>query len=201
MRSLVPPSSAAIGRWTSSRSPIRAGLTADDFRQLFTSKDQCLLAAFDGFLARLYDQIDEDCEEVPDWPTKVRVAIESAFSLVAELEGTARLFVVDAIRTGEAGSSAIAPRSTAPLAFSSRAGSSTPSRPTIRRRWRDARRRRRDDGFEPPSCRRGRPAPGARARSCRDGAHAVSRAAAQRAGPPPAEKRQAGRVPALTSAP
>lgn len=80
-----------------------AGLTADDFRQLFTSKDQCLLAAFDGFLARLYDQIDEDCEEVPDWPTKVKVAIESAFSLVAELEGTARLFVVDAIRTGEAG--------------------------------------------------------------------------------------------------
>ena len=38
-----------------------------------------------------------------DWPTKVKVTIESAFSLVAELEGTARLFVVDAIRTGEAG--------------------------------------------------------------------------------------------------
>jgi AcrR family transcriptional regulator len=80
-----------------------AGLTADDFRQQFASKDQCLLAAFDGFLARIYDQIDEDCEAVHDWPTKVKTTIESAFGFVAELEGTARLFVVDAIRTGEAG--------------------------------------------------------------------------------------------------
>src|SRR6185295_11403859 len=48
-------------------------------------------------------QIDEDCEEVRDWPTKVKITIESAFGFIAELEGTARLFVVDAIRTGEAG--------------------------------------------------------------------------------------------------
>src|SRR6185295_4332645 len=77
-----------------------AGLTADDFWRQFASKDQCLLAAFDGFLARIYDQIDEDCEEVRDWPTKVKITIESAFGFIAELEGTARLFVVDAIRTG-----------------------------------------------------------------------------------------------------
>src|SRR5262245_38904713 len=80
-----------------------AGLTTDDFGRLFSSKDQCLLAAFDCFLARLYEQIDEDCAEVHEWPAKVRITIESAFELVAELEGTARLFVVDAIRTGEAG--------------------------------------------------------------------------------------------------
>jgi AcrR family transcriptional regulator len=80
-----------------------AGLTIDDFERQFTSKDQCLLAAFDSFLDRLYAQLDEDCEEALDWPGKVRATIESAFSLVAELEGTARLFVVDAIRTGEAG--------------------------------------------------------------------------------------------------
>lgn len=80
-----------------------AGLTADDFRRSFASMDQCLLAAFDCFLSRLYAQIDEDCEDARDWPTKVKITIESAFALVAELEGTARLFVVDAIRTGEAG--------------------------------------------------------------------------------------------------
>jgi AcrR family transcriptional regulator len=80
-----------------------AGLSVADFDQSFASKDECLLAAFDRFLERIYEHIDEGCEDARDWPDKVRITIQSAFEFVSELESVARLFVVDAVRTGEAG--------------------------------------------------------------------------------------------------
>lgn len=80
-----------------------AGLSSDDFHEHFGSKDQCLLAALDRFLERMYEHIDEACETALDWPEKVKVTIETAFQFVAELESVARLFVVDAVQTGEAG--------------------------------------------------------------------------------------------------
>jgi AcrR family transcriptional regulator len=79
-----------------------AGLSVEDFHSCFETKDQCLMAAYDRFLERMLEHIDEACKGVEDWPEKVRITIESAFEFVAELEGGARLFAVDALRTGPA---------------------------------------------------------------------------------------------------
>jgi AcrR family transcriptional regulator len=80
-----------------------SGLSIDDFYRHFANVDQCLLAAFDSFLGRLFEHIDEACEEAVGWPDKVKTTIEAAFEFVAEVEPVARLFAVDAVRTGPAG--------------------------------------------------------------------------------------------------
>lgn len=79
-----------------------AGLSIEDFHRHFETKDQCMLAAYDRFLERLLEHIDEACKAAEDWPDKVKITIESAFEFVAELEGGARLFAVDALRMGPA---------------------------------------------------------------------------------------------------
>jgi AcrR family transcriptional regulator len=80
-----------------------SGLSVDDFHRHFANVDQCLLAAFDSFLGRLCEHIDEACEEAASWPDKVKTTIAAAFEFVAEVEPVARLFAVDAVRTGPAG--------------------------------------------------------------------------------------------------
>jgi AcrR family transcriptional regulator len=79
-----------------------AGLTVDDFHEHFASKDECLLAAFERFLERLFSHVNDECRSAGDWPEKVKTVIEAGFEYVAELEGTARLFVVDAKSAGPA---------------------------------------------------------------------------------------------------
>jgi AcrR family transcriptional regulator len=79
-----------------------AGVSVEEFNQHFEGKDQCLLAAYDRFLERMLEHIDEACEEAENWPEKVRCTIESAFDFVTELDGAARLFAVDSMRTGPA---------------------------------------------------------------------------------------------------
>jgi len=80
-----------------------SGLSVDDFHRHFATVDQCLLAAFDRFLGRMLEHIDEACEGIAGWPEQVRATIEAAFEFVAEVEPVARLFAVDAVRTGPAG--------------------------------------------------------------------------------------------------
>ncbi len=79
-----------------------AGVSVEEFHRHFTGKDQCLLAAYDRFLERMLEHIDEACEGAESWPEKVRLTIESAFDFVAEVHGPARVFAVDAMRTGPA---------------------------------------------------------------------------------------------------
>jgi AcrR family transcriptional regulator len=79
-----------------------AGLQADDFYRHFDSKEQCLLAAYDSFIQRLTEHVGEACESAESWPEKVKISIEASFEFVFELEGVARMFVVDAMRIGPA---------------------------------------------------------------------------------------------------
>ena len=79
-----------------------AGVSVEEFHRHFESKDQCLMAAYDRFLERMLEHIDEACEDAENWPEKVKRTIESAFDFVAELHGGARLFTVDAMRAGPA---------------------------------------------------------------------------------------------------
>ena len=84
------------------RIALYAGLTLEDFHAHFDGKDDCLFAALDCFLDRLSGHIDEECRAAGNWPEKVKIAIESGFEFVAELEGVCRLFVIDAKRAGPA---------------------------------------------------------------------------------------------------
>jgi AcrR family transcriptional regulator len=79
-----------------------AGVSVDDFHREFASKEQCLLAAYDRFVERMLEHIDEACEEAETWLEKVKLTIESGFEFVAELEGPARLFTIDTKRAGPA---------------------------------------------------------------------------------------------------
>ncbi len=80
-----------------------SGLTVDRFYRHFDNLDQCVLAAFDEFLERLLEHIDEACADTDEWPEKVRASIDAGFEFIAELEPVTRLFAVDAVRTGPAG--------------------------------------------------------------------------------------------------
>jgi AcrR family transcriptional regulator len=80
-----------------------AGLPVDAFHEHFSNKDQCLLLAYDRFLAHMLEHIEEACEGASDWPDKVKLTIEAAFEYVVELEAVARMFVVDAMSTRAAG--------------------------------------------------------------------------------------------------
>ncbi len=79
-----------------------AGLTVEAFEHHFTGKEQCMLAAHDRFVERMFEHIDAACEGVEAWPQRVKITIEAGFEFVAELEAVARLFVVDAVGTGPA---------------------------------------------------------------------------------------------------
>jgi AcrR family transcriptional regulator len=80
----------------------QAGVSVEEFHRHFAGKDQCLLAAFDRFIERMLEQIDEACAGAESWPEKVKLTIESAFDFIAEVHGAARFFAVDARRTGPA---------------------------------------------------------------------------------------------------
>jgi AcrR family transcriptional regulator len=79
-----------------------AGVSVEEFHRHFDGKDQCLLAAYDRFLERMLEHIDEACEGIESWPERVKLTIESAFEFVTELHGGARLFAVDSMQTGPA---------------------------------------------------------------------------------------------------
>jgi AcrR family transcriptional regulator len=80
-----------------------AGLPVDAFHENFPNKDQCLLLAYDRFLADMLEHVEEAFKGTSDWIDKVKITIEAGFDYLVELEPVARLFVVDAMRTGAAG--------------------------------------------------------------------------------------------------
>jgi AcrR family transcriptional regulator len=80
-----------------------AGLERDDFQLHFETVDQCLLAAMETFLDRMLQHIDEACDGVDEWPGRVRTTVAACFEFIEEVEPVARLFALDAARTGAAG--------------------------------------------------------------------------------------------------
>jgi AcrR family transcriptional regulator len=62
----------------------------------FESKEQSLIAAQDAFLHRLWLDAIHACEAPPDWPRKVRAALEAVLTSLAEASGLARAFTVEA---------------------------------------------------------------------------------------------------------
>jgi AcrR family transcriptional regulator len=81
-----------------------AGLESEDFRRHFETADQCLLAALESFLDRMAQHIDAALgDAMEDWPGRVRTTVAACFEFIEEVEPVARLFAIDAARTGAAG--------------------------------------------------------------------------------------------------
>lgn len=81
-----------------------AGLESEDFQRYFETADQCLLAALESFLDRMLQHIDAALDDgVEEWPGRVRTTVAACFEFIEEVEPVARLFAVEAARTGAAG--------------------------------------------------------------------------------------------------
>jgi len=73
-----------------------AGVSRAIFDSHFESKEQSLVAAQDAFLQRLWLDVIHACEAPPDWPRKVRAALEAILTSLAEASALARAFTVEA---------------------------------------------------------------------------------------------------------
>jgi AcrR family transcriptional regulator len=78
----------------------RAGLPAAAFHRHFQDERRCLVAAHDAFFERLSGHVAEAVREEGEWPARVRRAISACLECLAEMEGRARLFAVEAIAAG-----------------------------------------------------------------------------------------------------
>jgi AcrR family transcriptional regulator len=77
-----------------------AGLSRAAFDAVFRDKRQCLLAAYDSFFDRLVGEIEAAIDPRMPWPRQVESGIGAALGFVAESNGAARLFAVEALSVG-----------------------------------------------------------------------------------------------------
>lgn len=73
-----------------------AGTSREIFEAHFESKEQGLVAAQDAFLERLWLDAAHACEELEEWPLKVRAALGAILSSLVEASALARVFAVEA---------------------------------------------------------------------------------------------------------
>lgn len=77
-----------------------AGLPERVFHQHFPTKGHCLGAAYDSFLERLMEQVEEAASPGLDWPWRVKAAAAAALVFVSETSSRARFFAVEAPSAG-----------------------------------------------------------------------------------------------------
>jgi AcrR family transcriptional regulator len=77
-----------------------AGLPQRAFRSHFATKGHCLAAAYDAFLERLMEQVEEAASPGLDWPQRVKAAATAALMFVSETSTRARFFAVEAPSAG-----------------------------------------------------------------------------------------------------
>jgi AcrR family transcriptional regulator len=77
-----------------------AGLPRGAFYEHFSSKDQCLTAAYDAFIERMVEEAQQAADDGDDWPLQVREAVAAGLGFVAETATRARFFAVEAPAAG-----------------------------------------------------------------------------------------------------
>jgi AcrR family transcriptional regulator len=77
-----------------------AGLPRNAFSAHFSSKRQCLLAAYDDFFDRLIEEIEDSMDPQGPWHQQVEAGLGAALEFVIEGSRTARLFAVEAPSLG-----------------------------------------------------------------------------------------------------
>lgn len=80
-----------------------AGVPDVTFFQHFESREQALIAAYDSFVGRLWDEAIAACEATAPWPTRVRRAIGAILGSLTEASTVARAFLVEASSNSIAG--------------------------------------------------------------------------------------------------
>lgn len=77
-----------------------AGLPPEAYAAHFEDLRQCLLAAYDRFVASLVAEVEEAMDPAAPWHDQVRAAVRAAVAFIAERPAAARLFAVEAIANG-----------------------------------------------------------------------------------------------------
>jgi AcrR family transcriptional regulator len=74
-----------------------ASVSTRDFYELFGSKEECFLAAFDAVLDHLAELIAEAAAPEPDWPHQVIAALRTALEFFAAEPDLARLCLLESV--------------------------------------------------------------------------------------------------------
>lgn len=80
-----------------------AGVADVVFFQHFESREQALIAAYDSFVERLWDEAVGACAGTAPWPAQVRGAIAAVIGSLTEASAIARAFLVEATASSIAG--------------------------------------------------------------------------------------------------
>jgi AcrR family transcriptional regulator len=80
----------------------RAAVSKSDFYKHFESKDDCFRVAYDAAVERIRDHVLAGCEdpEGPEWPYRVRAAVESLLKLFSAEPALASIALVEGLRAG-----------------------------------------------------------------------------------------------------
>jgi AcrR family transcriptional regulator len=79
-----------------------AGVSPKVFFEIFSGKDQCLLAAYDSFVDRLFSHAVSAGARQPTWPEQVKAATGAILNFFSEVESASRVFTVEAPGAGAA---------------------------------------------------------------------------------------------------
>lgn len=79
-----------------------AGLSPQVFFENFDSKAQCLLAAYDTFVDRLFSHAVRASARQSTWPEQVKAATGAILDFFSEVESASRVFTVEAPGAGAA---------------------------------------------------------------------------------------------------
>lgn len=74
-----------------------ASVSSRAFYELFESKEECFLEAFDAVVAHLEDLVAEAAREEPDWPHQVIAGLRAALRFFTEEPDLARLCLVEPV--------------------------------------------------------------------------------------------------------
>ena len=78
-----------------------AGVSMEVFYEHFPSKRQCLGAAYDAFVDRMFDEVEQAGEaREEEWPLRVKQAVAATLGFIAETATRARFFAVEAPAAG-----------------------------------------------------------------------------------------------------
>jgi AcrR family transcriptional regulator len=77
-----------------------AGVPVNALYEHFSSKDQMLSAAYDAFVDRMFNEVEQASTDGEEWPHRVKTAVAAAIGFIAETATPARFFAVEAPAAG-----------------------------------------------------------------------------------------------------
>lgn len=78
----------------------RAGVSKSDFYKQFESKDACFLAAYDGAVQRIRNEVVTACKEEDEWASGVLAALTTLLALLVAEPAQTQLVLVEGLRAG-----------------------------------------------------------------------------------------------------